>query len=369
MSPVVNRMELSPHLLSWYSYPLLFEELRGAPLDPSQLLVDFSRLPLPPSVSVIDAAGLADKFFEKYGTGNNLAIIDRPFERFHAYELLLGTLAGENRSKYDAIHKGTPYYFLGWTAFQTENYEKGIYYLDQAISEDIRKSNTTDIAVIRPNPAVNSLLLDPQGQSGAIMAIELRAEMDKVFAEFSRRTGLTLTAQAFTDSFIIGSGRFFDSTFRTILTTLYSFVLEHHTLVTSLNLRSDNGGSLEPFFLHLLKGGLLLESILKLQCAQGVRPQLGPVIRHLEQRLGINRQVVLLGQISLQDLTGRLDTLVQNNETYENICFAATYGVRNTTGHNLIWTDIFQNGDVEYRRLFSHVIDAILWSIYKLWIE
>ena len=43
-----------------------------------------------------------------------------------------------DRKKYAAVHKGTPFYFLMWTAFDLRNYERALYYLDAAISEDVR---------------------------------------------------------------------------------------------------------------------------------------------------------------------------------------------------------------------------------------
>ena len=352
--------------LNWYSYPSLFEGLRSEPLNSSELLADFEAIQLPPDVSIIESARQADVFFEKYGVGNNMAQIDRPFERFHAYELLLATLAGHNLAKYKQIHKGTPYYFLGWTAFQTENYEKGIYYFDQGIVEDIRKSDTTNIEIIKQNPAVKSLLLDPQATAGVVTALELRAEMDAAFTAFSRDSGLTLNASLFTENFVIGFGNFLDSNFRTLVTSIYSFVLEYHTLVNALNLRSVSGGSLEPFFLHLFKGGLLLESVLKLKCPSTIIT-LKPAIRHLNGDLAINMNILRGG--TLQDVVQHVNALAANGENFQNLAFATAYGIRNTTGHNLVWSDVFGNDAVVYQRLYTQTLDAIFWSICKLLIS
>jgi len=80
-----------------------------------------------------------DAFFETFAPGNVLFFIDRPYERFSDYEELLTILRNEDPQKFLRMHKGTPYYFLAWTAFDLRNYEKALFYMDAAISEDIRK--------------------------------------------------------------------------------------------------------------------------------------------------------------------------------------------------------------------------------------
>lgn len=79
-----------------------------------------------------------DWYFSTFGPGNVLQATDRPFERFHDYEELLKLLQNRNQTKYDQIHKGTPFFFLAWLAFDLRNFEKTLYYLDASISEDVR---------------------------------------------------------------------------------------------------------------------------------------------------------------------------------------------------------------------------------------
>ena len=42
------------------------------------------------------------------------------------------------RESIKKIHKGTPCFFLGWTAFDLKNYETAVFFVDAAISENIR---------------------------------------------------------------------------------------------------------------------------------------------------------------------------------------------------------------------------------------
>ncbi|MEI2737878.1 MAG: hypothetical protein V9F01_03735 [Chitinophagaceae bacterium] len=72
----------------------------------------------------------ADIFFAKYGVGNATAGVHNPFERQLAYELLLQILKSLDTVQYQKIHKGTPYYFIGWTTYQYRDLAKAIFYMD-----------------------------------------------------------------------------------------------------------------------------------------------------------------------------------------------------------------------------------------------
>jgi len=83
-----------------------------------------------------------DLYFETYGVPNTIELFNAPYERFACYELLMQMLKSEDAVKFSLIHKGTPYYFLAWTAFEIRNFSKAVFYMDLALGEDIRKSTT-----------------------------------------------------------------------------------------------------------------------------------------------------------------------------------------------------------------------------------
>jgi hypothetical protein len=83
------------------------------------------------------AAG--DWFFGLFAPGNSQYFAERPFERFSDYEEILQRLRAADPQRYQRIHKGTPLYFMSWLAFDLGNYEKALFYIDSAISEDVRK--------------------------------------------------------------------------------------------------------------------------------------------------------------------------------------------------------------------------------------
>lgn len=351
------------------SYPELYKKLWGKETDMSNILVDFAALPVPDPSNPTAAAALADKFFEKYAVGNTLDVVDRPYERMHAYEVLLDLLFEHNNAQFQAIHKGTPYYFLGWTALQIENFEKGIFYFDQAISEDIKKSPGQDVATLKANPGIGLLLLDPAHQPGLPVALDLLHAIEDEITNFSTISGSPLNKNNFIDKFI--TPHFFQNEFRTIATSIYSFILEYKSLEKQLKIRSASGGSLEPFFLHLFKGGLILESLLKLK-NPGTSTTLGRVLGDYASAGNVlqidNSNRVLKGG-TLTDVVAHYNQLRTNSEPYQNVCFAAAYGIRNTTGHNLAWTDIFQNDQNIYGHLYRSILGSIFWTIHKLWVE
>ncbi len=120
-----------------------------------------------------------DWYFSTFGPGNALYATDRPFERFHDYEELLKLLQNRNKTKYEQLHKGTPFFFLAWLAFDLRNYEKTLYYIDASISEDVR--NRGDQWINLPGAFFLKLSTDPHVAGRVIERIRAL-----VFAQIER---------------------------------------------------------------------------------------------------------------------------------------------------------------------------------------
>jgi len=341
------------------SYPTLFQKIRNQAIDLSNMLVEYATIP--------PLEG--DSFFEKYGVGNVVGGIDKPYERLSAYEILLEILSDHEIEQFRAIHKGTPYYFMGWTAFQIEDFEKGVFYMDSGISEDIRKLGLTDPTDFsRRTPGINFMLLETGNQVAAATAAGLIRSMEDAFAEFSRLSGVQMDRNEFIDKFVIGSGLFLDNTFRTVLTSLYSFVLEFETRQRELKVRSSAGTSIEPFLTHLFKGCLVFETLLKLTPPGDTQTTLRPAIDAHNQNLGIDTSL-LPAHMTLEKVANHYKELIRQNKSFKDVSFATAYGIRNTVGHKLAWLDIFQQDQNIYPQLYQAVLGACLWTIYKLWVE
>ena len=73
---------------------------------------------------------------------------------------MLNLLRQADQTKYERMHKGTPFYLMSWLAFDLRNYEKGLFYMDSAIAEDIRKTElTADPESWKNQPGTKFLLL------------------------------------------------------------------------------------------------------------------------------------------------------------------------------------------------------------------
>lgn len=331
-------------------------------LNPINLLSDFRNASTTTSVD-------GDNLFQTYGIGNLTGgLINMPYERLKGYEMLLTILADQDIDHFRKIHKGTPYYFMGWTAFQLEDFEKGVFYMDSAISEDLRMLGPSyDINFGQTTPGINFLLLESGGQVAVDVATKLINAVEGDLTIFSQKASVTFNKDLFIQKFIKDSGLFRQGTFRTIVTSLYSFILEFQSRQVQLRLRSSEGGSIEPFLTHLFKGCVIWESLLKLLSPGDTKRTLWPAIEAHNTRLGIDLSL-LPNEKTFEEVAILMRDMVTQSKNYQNISFATAYGMRNTTGHKLAWPDIFQNDDKVYEELYRAIVGALFWTIYKLWV-
>ena len=314
---------------------------------------------------------MGDLFFQVHCPGNTVNIIDRPYERFLAYESLLEDLNKDNLSIYRIIHKGTPFYFLGWTAFLMGDYEKAVFYMDAAISEDM-KNYPNDWQKM---PAGESLILgDVEDQLAKVITLELIGQLEEQFVRFNnipeRNKKKGLTIKEFRDGFITPFLK--KTNARSVLTAFYSFIAEYNDRQLMINLRSEYGGSIEPFLIHLFKGGLIFESLIRIE---------NPKISDKDKK---GRPCTPRGlEVYFQDPTFKTDYDINGIENDSpslktitdilNYCknatspikaFRAVQGLRNFTGHTLARIDEFKiPGD--YALLYHQVLNALLYVIAK----
>jgi hypothetical protein len=296
-----------------------------------------------------------DWFFGTFGPGNVTNWIDRPYERFSDYEELLRILEEDDPIKYHTIHKGTPFYFLSWTAFDLRNFEKALFYLDAAISEDVRK--LPDDWINQPGSALLTLH-EPQIQVAMRTINNVRRYLDQELNRFNGISGMPpLRLQTFVDRFVRILVLEQDVAMRTIVSAFYVFLLEFFDRYSELHIRSSIGGSILPFLSHLFKGGLIFESLLKHLYPDPTQPRrtLGNILRSQAFQDDFPGQIPA-SSITLQEvLDGIQGDSIQSS-------FIATSRLRNTTGHNLVWDDVFSNPDT-YRIFFHQEMNAILYLI------
>lgn len=300
-----------------------------------------------------------DRFFEAFSPGNTIDIADRPFERFEDYEMLLQIIKKDDATKYELIHKGTPFYFLAWTAFDLKNYEKAVFYMDAAILEDMRKDSVNWLN----NPASQFLTLNHQGnQSAARITKDLNDKLEQEINRFNSISSNYLNKNDFVEKFVkslVGNN---SKTNHSIITALYSFFLEFDERINELGLRSNKGGSIELVLTFLFKGGLIFESLLKYLYPKKDNGSncrnIGDIFHTTTFRSDFSNGIQTTAN-SLQEI---LNSIGSGNDTIT--AFSTTGKLRNTVGHNLVWDDVFYDPN-NFKKLYEQQINAIFYLIKK----
>ena len=295
-----------------------------------------------------------DWFFETFGPGNLLNATDRPHERFQDYEQLLKFLFDRDRGKYEKMHKGTPFYFLAWLAFDLRNYEKTLFYIDAAISEDVR--NAGDKWMNLPGAAFLKLDYEHQVAERVIRKIH-----DLLSVQATRFNGVSRLKAISVDEFLskFVSSLIHTASTRTIISAFYIFLLEFEERLRELNLRSIEGGSIGALIAHMFSGGLIFESLLKHVYPSAKTMTLGQIFQTAafanDFRHGISTKAT--------SLKGILDAINDDTNTMVT-AFNTTARLRNTTGHDLAWDDIFDNS-ANYEALVNQELNALFYAIQR----
>jgi len=329
----------------------------------------------------IRAAGTGDLYFGTYGVPNTIELFHAPFERFTCYEYLMHSLKSADAVKFDLIHKGTPYYFLAWTAFDIGNFAKAIFYMDLALGEDIRKIDSagkTAEAIAREalnNPGGCLWKLEPAEPATRTIA-QLKDAVSKMLDEFHQRTTEQITLDDFVNNFVL---KYIskDAKNRSLVSAIYSYICEARDLCETLEIRSQNISSIEPLLANLFKGGLIFETLLKLVSIErswtitNGRRNIGQPASTLGEFGYCNDFLTLFGLSNGDLITGAPDLgTILTNATDDTLktAFNVTSQLRNTAGHDLRRDDIFQNqGD--YKKLVNTEINAIFFVIKKAIVE
>lgn len=315
-----------------------------------------------------------DLFFETYGVPNTIELFNAPYERFICYEFLMQKLKEADANKFSLIHKGTPYYFLAWTAFEIRNYGKAVFYMDLALGEDIRKvlpAGKTQEEIAREalgNPGGNLWKFVPDGPAIRIIQ-QLREFVNKALTDFQTRTSEKIELDDFVNKFVMESITK-NVKNRSLISALYSYVCETNDLFETLKIRSQNTSSIEPLLDNLFKGGLIFESLLKMVADQkswtvssGSGSNRPP--RTLEA-FGRCNDFLSTFSISASDFRTSAPDLnsILSNATDNSLktSFSVCAQLRNTAGHDLRRDDIFQKPE-DYKMLTEKQMNAILFVV------
>ena len=306
----------------------------------------------------------ADLFFGQFeyvqdrAAGNNSAALNKGLGLLAKCEELEPEL-------YRRIHKGTPFYWIGMAAFAVHDYQTAVFFFDAGVSQDLAQGADP---VRRPTPGLHFIQIegDQPSQAGRDLVQKTQARVERAIADYNGRPGkvpglaplqLGELRESFLRRAVLPGGEHL----RTLATAFISFFLEWDHRSFLLRLRGGTGTT-EPFFLHLFKGCLLFESLLKANPlnAPPVGRPLGNALQHLHRELGIPNNLNI-GNVDFPTILGSLPS------PNESITTAIEYAgrIRNTVGHHLGWEAPLT--PATYNDLAAKVAASCLYTIARLY--
>lgn len=307
----------------------------------------------------------AEALFSQYAVP---ILAESPSAQIDAWERVLGIMESDDANRYQTLHKGTPFYFMGMASYYCRDFEKALFYMDAALDEDLRsyKDQWSDL------PAGKFVLLDTESRNQAAMLLVkiTRAGFENVMTAIASAGGSRLSIEEFRSNLVQpamvpGSGK------RSAVTALLSFLLEFSSRAKELSLTGGNPtGTGEPFFLHLFKGALLFETLLKTSTAgsaiQGANPKatLDILLRNpsIYSAFGFTSPPQGLGGDTFDDVLMAIESDTTSDFTKRAV--RATWGIRNKTGHSMAWP--YKPQSDEYEKVYQLIVGAISTTLAKL---
>ncbi len=277
---------------------------------------------------------------------------------------LLNRCHSIDEAAFARIHKGSAYYWLGMAAWLVHDHELATFFFDSSVTEDIRAGHNS---IDNLSPSLRFMLLDVSSREQAAFGLVQAnlARMEELIANYNARSGRLAGATPLTirdvqerflrKSFVAGG-----ENLRASATTLISFCMEWDLRNMLFDIRPIQGTT-EPFFMHLFKGCLLFESLLK---ASSVNPPpinctLDDALRHFSNELGIPAL-----RISSRGFSTIISNLAGADDSIQT-SIQFTGQIRNTLGHNLGWTVALDKN--HYHHLVRMVSSSCLHAIACLY--
>ena len=323
----------------------------------TEILLDFKGLD-------VSDPNACDKFFEKYGVGNDVIAPTQSLDRYNHYRSLLFTLQQADERKYTQMHKGTPLYFLGWIAFDLKNYSAAISFMTAALAEDEEKSAGEPFDTWIQNPAGKNMLLDSSGTSAARIVDELKEVVVGSVELFNTADeSCSLSVENLVAGFIRPMLK--DKKYE-LVASLYAWLLEYRENYKNLQIISG-AVPLEPVIIHLFKGALICETILKHYYTENMDSgrKAGQPVKTLGEFMYSSGFTSAFPGVTLSGETNSLQEIADRatDNTFQTT-MSNTAKIRNTTGHKLLWDNPFSDPE-NYKKLFEQELFAIFHVVNK----
>ncbi len=293
----------------------------------------------------------------------------------HLLENYFSADESENKARFKSLHKGTPYYFIALGRLLDRDYEGFGYYMDMAVVQDNKNMNlenrpeasAAERAFLGFNEYPPQFRIDNKINEYIFGQI---VNMFTVYKDSSPESLLSIID--FKNKFVISNLRNKDNPYHSIVSSFYSWIHECQYLVWLLNItpiEQNTLGSMEPYYLHLAKGALILESIGKMiiHKKSGVMCNctLGKILNdYLNNDLFKSRQNI--NQFFENGKIETLDELLKYILTHESfdrvIIFKIILTIRNTASHSLNWNAAmdFEKTQKDLYHIMAHAIFAMI---------
>lgn len=277
---------------------------------------------------------------------------------------LLNKCRSLDKDAYKEIHKGGAFYWLGIASFLVNEYEMATFFFDASVSEDMRWG---DNPKINPSPAMLFMQLDGENPDQDAQKLTERAQkgIERWISNYNAlpdAPSLPVSIESLRERLFIPSMSPKHSQWRSIATTFISYCLEWDYRNSLLDIRMSPG-TFEPFYVHLFKGCLLFESLLKENPTKKPPPEqnsLHKVLENLHKELDIKPNF----DFNNKQWTDVLSELEKPNDSIEQSILLAGM-TRNTIGHNIGWDTGLTK--IQYQRLFMMIANSCIHVVSKLY--
>lgn len=256
----------------------------------------------------------------------------------------------ENKTRLKNLHKGTPYYFIALGRLLNQDYEGFGYYMDMAVVQDNKNMNPEH----RTEGSAAEKTFLGFSEYPAEFWIDNKineyifGQIVKMFDEYKKSAPESLYSMTdFKNKFVINNLRDKDNPYHSIVSSFYSWIHECQYLVWLLNIspiEQNYNGSMEPYYLHLAKGALILESIGKMVIHKKTGTLLNCTLGNILNN-HLNIDLFVSPQPIDKNFDGKLIETLDDLLNYVSSCssfdkvniFKITLAIRNTASHNLNW--------------------------------
>jgi hypothetical protein len=254
------------------------------------------------------------------------------------WEQILAVVKSVDPLRYQGLHKGTPFYWLGVASYLLEDYHRAVSYIDSAVAEDLHFDPARWVNL----PAGLFLRLDIGSPLQAALPLvrHARASFEDVLLRIRSAGGVALGLDDLVKK-LVSPAVATSPELRSAVSAMHTYMLEYETRHRQLELSSAHESSGEAIFLHLFSGAVLFETLLR-TCSLGSSISGSSLNSYLttpaiRAQLGLPSSFGGMGQVGLADVLAKTRAAA-GKMPFNGRAVWTVWGLRNTVGHSLAWT-------------------------------